>query len=56
MAVALFGNKGIPWKKTADQPLTGFQKTVIAATVVGSLAITGLVWLFFRQHGYDLKF
>ncbi len=52
----LLGDKGIPWKKTPEQPLTTFQKAAVAATVIAALLITGLVWLYFNQHGYSMGF
>jgi len=52
----LLGDKGIPWKKKPEDPLTGFQKAAVAATVIAALLVTGLVWLFFNQHGYTMGF
>lgn len=54
--LVLLGDKGIPWKKTGDQPLTAFQKAAIGVTVGAALALTGLVWFFFNQYGYSMRF
>ena len=32
------------------------QSAAVAATVIAALLITGLVWLFFSQHGYTMGF
>lgn len=54
--LVLLGEKGIPWKRDQSQPLTSLQKISIAATAIAALAVVGLVWLFFNQHGYEIKF
>jgi hypothetical protein len=54
--LTLLGNKGIPWKKTPDQALTSMQKVVVLVTVVAAMVLCGLIWLFFNQHGYEVKF
>jgi hypothetical protein len=54
--LVLLGDKGIPWKKTPDQPLTTLQKVAVVVTCLAALLLTGAVWLFFHQHGYAMKF
>jgi hypothetical protein len=54
--LTLLGSKGIPWKKTPEQAFTPLQKGAVLATVVAALALSGLIWLFFNQHGYEVKF
>ena len=48
----LLGDRGIPWKKTKDQPLTPFQRLIVAATVIAGLALVAFVYYFLQQHGY----
>lgn len=52
----VLGDKGLPWKKTKEQPVTSFQKATIWASMAAALAIVGGVWLFFKQHGYEMHF
>lgn len=56
LSLLLFGEKGIPWKKSKDQPVTGFQRLVIVLTMLAALALTAGVWFFLRQQGYEIKF
>jgi hypothetical protein len=54
--IVFLGDKGIPWKKRPDRPATRMQTVTVIVTVIIALAGTGLVWLFFNQHGYHLTF
>lgn len=54
--LVLLGEKGIPWKRDQSQPLSSLQKISIAVTAIAALVVVGLVWLFFNQHGYEIKF
>ena len=40
IGLLVFGERGIPWKKSKDQPVTGFQRLVIVGTMLASLALT----------------
>jgi hypothetical protein len=46
--------KGIPWKRDPSIPLTRLQITATIITSLAAMAVVGLVWFFFYQHGYQL--
>ena len=46
--------KGIPWKRNPSIPLTSLQIRATIITCLAAMAVVGLVWFFFYQHGYQL--
>lgn len=56
LTMLIAGEKGLQMKRDKSVPLSPLEKLLIGAIIGIPVLLTILCWMFFRQHGYVMKF